>query len=200
MITELIISQDNLTNGCITLSVHNPLIFIIDAEFTGLQPEYVKCDISIDGSLVGSYRCVPFEYVTETRISYLLKSDSIIRAYMDSFEDVVTSFNILESVPTFSKSVKLTFSDPEIEVAAPVEVEFIAVHATRDIGNNPCLVDIETNEPDTYYSFGSHPVYVYFFNNDGANVIVELSYETMLDSDDEVLLDSDNEELICLFE
>jgi hypothetical protein len=202
MITSITTAQSNLLEGYVTLSIHNPLLVLVDATYTGVTPDYIYCAIEINRTAIGSFRCVALEDLSLTQRTFMLKVDSIVKSYMDLFDDVTSTVGILESVPEFTAEVNLTFTDPLNEGATPLELYFIALHASREIGENPCVSEIEDNVSDTYYAWGSHPVYVYFFNNDINNTLSleTIEPEIILDYDDTEFSDYDDELFTSTFD
>jgi len=201
MIESFVISQSNLTNNFKSLSVHNPLVFIVDAIYNGVTPSFIYCEIKVDTISIGQFRCVPYADISLTRRAFMFRAETVIKAYMEKFDQTASSVGVLEPVPELTKSIELIFSDPNNEGATTENIEFIAVHSARSFGENPCLENIESNQTKTYYAFGDYPVSVYFFNNDINNILslIAIEDESCLDYDDDEFTDFDDDIFTSIF-
>jgi hypothetical protein len=193
-ITSVTISQSNVTSSINLLSIHNPLVFIVDAEYTGSTPTQLNVKIYDDDDvLLNEFACIPYSDVTGLRQFVFIATD-ILKAYMGEIDDFRSSEKALEYVDGITKVFNLIFYDPVDEEED--EVTFTAMHACRQFGDTPYLESIQTNEDETYYAAVGMPVYCYIYNDDEENVLTvnagEIIPDVLLDYDDVALVDYDD--------
>lgn len=197
-ITDVTITQKNITDNVDLLSIHNPLVFIVDATYTGDIPEELNVKIyDEDDVLLNEFGCIPYSDTTGVRQFAFVATD-ILKGYMGTFDDFKSAEKVLEYVDGITKIFKLVFYDPtDLEED---EVTFVAMHAARQFGDTPYLSSIYNNDDETYYAAVGMPVYCYVYNNDEDNVLTvnsgEIITNVLLDYDDVALVDSDDLYLI----
>ena len=197
-ITNVTISQKNITDNVNLLSAHNPIIFIVDAVYTGSVPERLNVKIyDKDDVLLNEFACIPYSDVTALRQFAFVATD-ILKAYMGDIDDFEGNEKVLDYVDGITKVFKLVFYDPVDEEED--EVTFTAMHAVRQFGETPYLESIYINEDETYYAAVGMPVYCYIYNNDEDNILTvnsgEIITDVLLDYDDVALVDFDDLYLI----
>lgn len=192
-VTALNISQDNIEGDSNLMAVHSPLIFLINVNYTGTAPDTIYCDVyDSDDVDLGRFKCIPYYDLTSALRQFMFIADSILRGFMDTFEDIVQSGGSLEYIENITKEFKLIFRD-ESETYVDT-IEFVAAHVCRQFGENINLEDLFNNEALTYYGYENKPVYVYMYNDNESNfpgiTEGELGYEYALDYDDSVFTDA----------
>lgn len=200
-ITSITISQENRTASIDLLSVHNPLVFLIDAAYTSSVPDVINVKIyDSTPTLLATFACIPYSDTTGVRTFAFIAND-ILKAYMGSIDDFAGTEKVLEYVDGITKEFTLEFYDPSTPTTKD-DVDIVAMHASRQYGNTPYLESIYTNENEVYYAAVGMPVYCYFYNDSEANIITvgsgEFSNERLLDYDSVALLDFDESYLLSL--
>jgi hypothetical protein len=200
--TAVNIYQDNITDDCNLLSVHNPLIFLIDVTYTGEPTEILYCKIlDEDSETLGIFKCIPYADVTASVRRFALMADSLLRGFMDELDDFSQSAGSLEFCSNMTKEFTLKFY-AESEVIYD-SVLIIALQGVRQFGEDPSISELYHNEPQTYIAAEGKPLYVYIYNDSELNSIgiTEGSSENgLLDFDDEEFWDFDDELLIAITE
>lgn len=200
-ITSITISQKNITDSINLLSVHNPLVFLVDVAYTSSVPEFINVGIYDDtDTLLDIFVCIPYLDSTGVR-QFAFLADDILRGYMGSIDDFSSNEKVLEYCDGITKEFKLIFYDPD-ETDTNDEVSFVAMHAAGQYSETPYLESIQINQDDTYYAAVGKPVYVYIYNDDEANIISvgtgEIEFQPLLDYDDVAFLDFDDQYLLAL--
>lgn len=200
-ITSVTISQSNITDSINLLSVHNPLVFLIDVAYNTAAPELINVGIyDKDDVLLDTYVCIPYLDSTGVR-QFAFIADDILRGYMGSIDDFRSNEKVLEYCDGITKEFTLNFYDPDTP-ATNDEVSFVAMHAAGQYSETPYLESIQINQDDTYYAAVGKPVYVYIYNDNEANIISvgtgEVEFQPLLDYDDVALLDFDDQYLLAL--
>lgn len=193
-VTSITISQDNKAGSVDLLSVHNPLVFLIDVAYTSTIPETLYVELQDeDSEVLDTFAAIPYldSDSGSVRTFAFLASD-IIKAYMGDFDDFESPEGVLEFVPDITKQFTLRFYIGAVEALT----SFVACHAARQFGDNPAMEDVFNNVNETYYGAKGMPVYVYFYNPDAGNILT-IDSETAdelaaLDYDDTVFTDSDD--------
>jgi len=174
MISLLEIYQENNIGSINLMAVHSPLIYLIDATFTGDAPDFIYCEVYdgtvSTGELLGEFRCIPYKDISSTKRRFLFIADSILRGYMDSFEDFEQTNDTLVYVENIVKRFTLNFADPD-ENATAVESSIQGMNGVSQFGESPCKEDIYNNEDEMVVAVIGKPCYIYFYNNDKANVL-----------------------------
>jgi hypothetical protein len=196
MISSITISQDNKVLTSDLMAVHSPLVFLVDVEYSGTDPEILFVDVlDADDTLLGSFKAIPYKDLLPTIRQFMFIADSVLRGYMESFEEFVQGSDTLVAVPDITKQFKLIFSDPD-SICPPTELEFVAIHSASQFGSNPNRSDIFNNDPDEYIAIANFPVYVYFYNDDPNNVVTigDSSVQEVIatDYDDDQFTDFDD--------
>lgn len=203
MILNLTISQSNITAECNLLAVHNPIVFLVDAEYSTTIPEYILVDIlDSEDTLIDTFRCIPYFDTSGVVRRFAFIADSIFRSLLGSFDDFVSQEKSLEYCEGLTRELSLRFYADE-EGGQEVTISLVICHAARQFSQNPLLTDIFTNQDVTYYGGKNKPVYVYFYNDDVNNIISigdgTVPPETkqyLLDYADMILQDFDGNPLI----
>jgi hypothetical protein len=166
-ITSITVVQDNFIDSSPLLAVHNPLIFIAEADYTGATPpDELYVSESINSKV---YSCIPYSDPQAGKRQFMFIADEILRGMMGEIDDVVqTDTSTIHQDQQLL--VLLTFYDPS-NPTTEVKLDVIAIHGTRQFGESPCLEAIYTNEDETILGVVGFPCYAYLFNNDIANVI-----------------------------
>lgn len=178
MISSLTINQDNKVGDSDLMPIHSPLIFLVDATYSGAAPDYIYCDIKdeTDATLIQT-KCIPYEDVNATTRRFMLIAQGILQGYMNGFDDFDQSENSLVHVENITKQFKLVFNDPD-ENADDVELEIVAAHGVRQFGDNPNMHEQYNNDNEKYYAAKGQNIYIYFYNNDETNELSLIpSYE-----------------------
>jgi hypothetical protein len=176
------IFQDNITgrNGSDLLAVHSPLIFIADAEYSGSPPDYLYVHIYDVPGLVylGSFKMIPYKDTSGTHRQFMFISDSILRGLMEDFPDFVQTGESFDIVEDITKPFYLVFSDSTIDEPDPEDIglTIMALTGSRQFGDDPNAEEIYNNSLDTYYGAVNKPVYVYFYNDNAANVLTVVDH------------------------
>lgn len=200
-ISSVTITQDNIVDSVNLLSIHNPLVFIADAAYTGSIPDFLNVKLyDKNDVLLDTFACIPYADSTGVRRFAFLAND-ILKGYMGALEDFASVEKVIEYVPNATTIFKLKFYDPDSE-ATYDEVTFVAMHAARQIGETPYLESIYNNESETYYTGQNMPAYAYFYNDNELNIITvgtgEIIFRPLNDYDDYALLDFDDQYLLSL--
>lgn len=177
------------------LPVHNPLAFICNVIFTGDVPINLSVSVTYDG-LTQTFRAVKYNDLSATIRQFIFFADSILRSYMSEFNDQVQSGNSISYINNITKEFTIKFFDPQ-NTSIYDEVEIVAQHATRQIGQTNFNEEIFDNEDETYIFYKNKQGYIYVYN-DGINNIIDLSsgtlqYFPLTDFDDDTFIDFDND-------
>lgn len=165
-ITDISIHEDNKVGDSDLLAVHSPLAFLIDVTFTGAIPDVLFCDVyDEDAVLLATFKCIPYQDLLPTERRFIFIADSILRGYMNEFDDFVQTENSFVAVSDITKIFELKFRDPDAGVP-DAEVTFTAIQASKEFGENPNLTDIFNNETQIYLAPKDGVVYIYFYNDD----------------------------------
>ena len=84
-VTSYDIVQDNITEDCILLSAHNPLVFIVKANYTGGIPT-VRATFKKDGVDFYTDLCIPIGDGAGYR-TFAIIADNIVRSALPTYED-----------------------------------------------------------------------------------------------------------------
>jgi hypothetical protein len=186
--------QTNITGVSNLMCVHNPLVFIFNATYSGTAPNLIYCRVyDIDDVLLGTYKCIPYAEVSGTIRQFIFIADSILRGLMDEFDDFVQTSGSLVHCEGFSKFFRLNFY---VQYETETDLEIVALHGSRQYGDDPNAENIFENEAQTYITAEDKPVYMYIYNDDEDNVIGDDPGnldEVILDYDDEEFADFDDE-------
>ena len=165
-ISKLEIYQNNIEGNVNLMAVHSPLVFLIDATYSGDYPNFIYCSVNIDGEQQVLARCLYHSDVDETTRRFRFVAEDILRAFMPKFDDFVQEAGSFVYCSNISQVFELVFqSDKEGTVTTDIEIE--AVHSARQFGESPCLSDVVLNNNEVFYAGENMPVYVYFYNAEG---------------------------------
>jgi len=198
MITNLYITQSNTTEDSNLVAIHSPLVFIVDATYTGAPPDIGEVRVSIyDGwdydNLLDAFICNVLEDPYPGVRRFYFRADSVLRGWMDGFDDNFQSDGSFLFVDEITKQFRIVFSADGISPLPFVDID--ACHAARQYGESATMIDIATNEQNVYTGVQGVPVDVYFYNDDASLVVSigDTSFEEViaLDYDDEEFEDFD---------
>lgn len=173
-ITGISIVQDNKVDGCDLLSIHNPLVFIVEVDYTSTAPDELYVDI-VGDSL--TFSCILESDPQAGKRRFMFLADEIIRGMMQSFDDEEQADDSLVLLDNSTHDVSLLFRDPTVAIGSlvtnvnKIQLDFIACHATRQFGESPSLNAIFENDNETYLSVEDGVCYAYFFNDNALNVL-----------------------------
>ena len=166
-ITSITVIQDNKVSSKPLLSVHNPLVFIVEANYTSTAPDTLYVSESVNS---GVYSCIPYSDPQSGKRQFMFIADEIIRGLMQEFDDTVQADSSNEFRPNKTLDITLTFYDPTTP-ATNCTIAFIAIHGSRQFGESPCLDAIYNNDDEIYVGVVGSPCYCYFFNDSTSNVL-----------------------------
>lgn len=171
MITGISVYQDNKIGNSDLLPVHSPLVFLVDASYSGSAPNELYAVLKDENGLeLATFNCIPYRDVLATVRRFAFVANDLIRGYMDGFDDEVTTAFSISHVSSITKVFIIEFKDPNGDAASDT-VQFTAIHGANQFGSNPNKESIYNNEPNTYIGVINKPVYVYIYNNNINNII-----------------------------
>lgn len=193
-VTSITITQNNKSGNVDLISVHNPLVFLVDVAYTATEPDALYVEIQDEDAVVlGTFSAIPYSDSESGSVrTYAFIAADILRSFMEGFDDYESPERTLEYVEGITKQFTIRFYIDTVEDS----VSFVACHAARQFGDNQAMEDIFNNVDETYYGGKGKPVYVYFYNADENNLLT-IDTETAdelaaLDYDDTVFVDSDD--------
>lgn len=164
-VSDVTIYQDNVSGAVNIMAVHSPLVFLIDVTYTGAAPTLL-CDVTIDGvnpiSEDATFQCVFHSDQSPTVRRFMFRADSLLRGFMEDFEDFVQTAEAVSEVYKTKQDFTLVFYD-SLEAASD-SLDIIAFAARRQFGQTPAITEIYNNQDALYIAGKDKPVYVYFFN------------------------------------
>lgn len=207
-IYTLAISQDNKIGGSDLLSINNPIAFLCTASYSGQTPDFIYCDLLVDGDVVGTYKAIAFKDLAGTIREFIFLADGILKGRMfnlfskkpiDDFGQASDSLVFVENV---TQPFSITFRDPD-NVAIPASVDFVACMGASQFGDsNGCnMAEIYSNTSSTYYCAEGDVCYVYFYNDNINNVLsINAALETFYATDfnGDVFTDFNGDKFIVL--
>ena len=200
MIESITILEKNISNDSDVISIHNPIIFLIEVEYSSEIPETVPVIIwgrnstSLVFEELGTFACMPYKDVDNTHRQFVFVANTILRGYMDSFDDTFINENVISYVVGMAKDFVIVFNNLETSF-----IEFTALHSVRQFGENQNLVDVYRNETNnTYYAALGMPVYVYYYNYDENNSVDNNSELEYWADTDGILFEEGNALMISL--
>ncbi len=200
MIESITILEKNISNDSDVISIHNPIIFLIEVEYSSEIPETVPVIIwgrnstSLVFEELGTFACMPYKDVDNTHRQFVFVANTILRGYMDSFDDTFINENVISYVVGAAKDFVIVFNNLETSF-----IEFTALHSVRQFGENQNLVDVYRNETNnTYYAALGMPVYVYYYNYDENNSVDNNSELEYWADTDGILFEEGNALMISL--
>lgn len=108
-ITNIEIVQDNIVGDCDLLSVASPLVYLVNATYTGAVPDVIYARLFDGATDLGYYKCLPWKDISSTVRQFWFRADEIIRQYVPLLEDVAQSDNTLIEIDGAVKSLTLKF-------------------------------------------------------------------------------------------
>lgn len=195
-VSDVTIYQDNISGAVNIMAVHSPLVFLIDVTYTGAAPTLL-CDVTIDGvnpiSEDATFQCVFHSDQSPTVRRFMFRADSLLRGFMEDFEDFVQTAEAVSEVYKTKQDFTLVFYD-SLEAASD-SLDIIAFAARRQFGQTPAITEIYNNQDALYIAGQDKPVYVYFFNSqsEGTDVTVTDGTTTyhLVSGGKEVILNED---------
>lgn len=165
-ITAIEIIQDNLVNGCELLSVHNPLVFIARATFTGDKPDYLYVNINSV-----QYKAIYLRDESLTERDFYFIADEVLRKELGKIEDINQTTDTILSISNLSKELTIEFSDGDLITDS---VTFTAVNGARDFESltGAEMVAECDNESKYYIAAVGEKYYLYWYNDDANNDII----------------------------
>lgn len=162
-ITSIAAIQNNIDSVNL-LSVHNPLVFIVEVDYTSTAPNLLYVSESVSSKV---YSCIPYSDPQPGKRQFMFIADEIIRGLMDGFDDAVQSDSTNEFQSNLTKEVELRFYDPTVESwdegVNEMYIDCNFCHATRQFGENPSLNELYNNDPESYIGIVGSPCYVYYY-------------------------------------
>jgi hypothetical protein len=170
MITSIDNVQTNITGDCNLISLHNPVVFTAQANYSGIAPEYIDIDIYDDlNVMLGTYRCIPWLDISTGVRQFIFIADKILRGLMDDFDEFIQSDNSIAYCDGSTKVFKLQFKRYQEATAAIFTI--VALQGVRQFGQNPAIESVFNNESQIYIGASENPIYFYFYNDDVDNII-----------------------------
>lgn len=114
-ITNIEIVQDNIVGDCDLLSVASPLVYLVNATYTGSVPDVIYARLFDGETDLGYYKCLPWKDISSTVRQFWFKADEILRGYVPLLEDVTQSDNTLIEITGAVKGLTLKFCDTYID-------------------------------------------------------------------------------------
>lgn len=165
-VSDVTIYQDNISGAVNIMAVHSPLVFLIDVTYTGAAPTLL-CDVTVDGvnpiSEDATFQCVFHSDQSPTVRRFMFRADSLLRGFMEDFEDFVQTAEAVSEVYKTKQDFTLVFYD-SLDAASD-SLDIIAFAARRQFGQTPAITEIYNNQDALYIAGKDKPVYVYFFNS-----------------------------------
>jgi hypothetical protein len=171
-VTDITVFQDNIVASVNLMAVHSPLVFLIDVTYTGAAPT-LYCDITLDGgdpiTTDATFQCVYLLDISPTVRRFMFRADSLLRGFMEDFEDFVQTAESVAIVLKTQQAFILVFRDNPLTYSDTVSL--IAFAAKRQFGQTPAISEIYNNADVLYVAGYKKPIYIYFFNTVAAGVI-----------------------------
>jgi hypothetical protein len=172
-VTAVNITQDNIVSGVNLLSVHNPLVFIAGAEWTGTPPDFLTGQI--DGV---DYKATYYREETASNRSFIFVTDEIIRSIMSDIEDTAQTTGTVIAISNMTTDVTVTMTD--LDSTQSDSVDIIACHASNDFESEygAAMFDRYNNASNFYVMAKGQKGYLYWYNDDAANPIKKDASDT----------------------
>lgn len=110
-ITNIEIVQDNIVGDCDLLSVASPLVYLVNATYTGAVPDVIYARLFDGETDLGYYKCLPWKDLSSTVRQFWFRADEILRQYVPLLEDVTQSDNTLIEINGAVKGLTLKFAN-----------------------------------------------------------------------------------------
>jgi hypothetical protein len=170
-ISDITISQDNVVNGSNLLPIHSTVTFLADVTYSGLTPDVIHVEVRDDtDTLIDTWKAIPYKDLLATVRQFAFVANDPVKSTMLGFDDFFQLIDTLEYAEDITKVLKIRFVDPD-DSDTYDEIEFTFIHGAAQFGEYPNLDSIFNNETDEYLSPKDDIVYVYFYNDDTANVV-----------------------------
>jgi len=169
MITSISVYQSNV-DDCNLLAVHSPIVFLIDVVYTATAPNYIFAKVYDGLTLKGTFKTIPYSDVTPNTRRFMFIADSILRGYMDDYEDFEQTSETLVHVEEITKPFEIVFTDPE-ENAPEYAINIVACRAVRQFGEDIAMCSIYNNETEIVKGIKGYPCYVYFYNSSEGGIV-----------------------------
>jgi hypothetical protein len=190
MVSQIELVQSNVYPGSNLICVHNPIVFIANATYSGEPPNTLDCIIKDENEVtLGTYKCIPWLDIGATTRQFIFVADQILRGFMGSFDDFIQSDGSLEYCEGFTKKFHIYFN--KYQEVISVGMYIVALQGVRQFGDDLNAIEIFNNVAKTYIGAANKPVYVYCYNDNIANDI-SINPGSNLDN---ILLDYDDTEL-----
>lgn len=166
-ITNISTIQSNVTGVGYPVAIHNPLVYIIEVDYTTTAPDKLYANNQIDTKI---YSCIPYSDPLPGKRRFIFIADEIIRGMMLSFDDIIQGDSTLVHRDNKTLFIEWRFYDPDnTDMESFPSAEFI--HASRQFGESPCLDSIHDNDTEDYIGVVGFPCYAYCYNNSSSNTI-----------------------------
>lgn len=166
-ITSINVIQTNVIGAGYPVAVHNPLVYIVEANYTSTAPNLLYVSEAITNKV---YSCIPYSDPQAGKRHFIFIADEIIRGMMGGFDDTVQGDAELVHRTNKTLEIEWRFYDPDDGDNEAFSLATF-IHATRQFGEDPCIESLMDNDPETYNGVVGFPCYVYFFNSNALNVI-----------------------------
>lgn len=165
-ITRIIAIQNNIDSADL-LAVHNPLVYIVEVEYTTTVPDLLYVSEDVTSKI---YSCIPYSDPQPGKRQFMFIADEIVRGLMDDFDDEVQEDSTNEYQDRLTKEVEFRFYDPVAvsweEGINELYIDCYFCHATRQFGETPSLNELCNNDAESYIGIVGSPCYVYYYCKD----------------------------------
>jgi len=167
------IEQDNSIGGVYLMSIHNPLVFIVKATYTSTAPDVIYAKIN---SVV--YNCIYYSDESATERLFYFIADEILRSNLGHLTDRAQTADTILHIDDLSKDITITFSASATVDTVSDSVVISVVNASNDFEsvNGVVMVDEFNNVAKTYITAKDQKVYLYWYNDNAANVVNGTTY------------------------
>ncbi len=194
-IDSITITQDNIVNGSNLVPVHSTLVFLAEVSYTGATPDLVYVDVIVDGEVEETFKAIPYSDPLGTIRTFAFVANDVVKSLIGVLDDFGQLLENLTFVEEITKLVTIKFYDPETPATSD-SVEVDLIHGAGQFGENPNFEEIYNNDPSTYYGGDGQFMYVYFYNDDVANILTIDNPSANLvfaqDYDDDIFTDYDD--------
>lgn len=173
-VTALTTYKDNTYQSVNLISVHNPLCFMVDVDYTGSAPDNIQLEILDDtDTVIGEAVFHGYEDIQSGKRRYYALLEQYLRSYINDFSDFEQTAQTLEHVANMTKYLKCRFyyqNSPGVYVYSSYFCLIIG-NMSSQIGELEAQSDIYNNENELIIGYYNKPLYVYFYNNSTTNTI-----------------------------
>ena len=167
----LTITQDNKHGDIDLLAIHNPLVFLIEAEYSGVTPQTIGVELYKGDEKVFVGSAVPLLDVDITHRVFRFIANPTIKYNMQDFEDIVQTGGSLIHVSNITQEFTINVFDLDNPTTILDTVTFIAIICARQLGQLPSVDEIYNNDNELIIGGENKQVYVYFYNTDSENTL-----------------------------